>query len=76
MLLVYCKFGNFLEVLFLIGFVKIKPSRNGEITLSLTHIGVSFLCREFLMSKICLLTPFAKMNISRKFPNLPYHGKI
>ena len=42
-------------------FVKIKPSRNGEITLPLIDIGKSCLCREFLTSQICLLTPFAKI---------------
>ena len=48
-------------------FVKIKPSRNGEITLSFTDIGISCLSREFLTSQICLLTLFAKIKFSRNF---------
>ena len=67
----YCKFGNFRE-----GFnsrnLKIKPSRNSEITLSFTDGGKSCPCREFLTLQICLLTLFAKTKFSRKFPNLHY----
>ena len=43
-------------------FVKIKPSCNCKIALSLTIIGKSCLCREHLTSEICLLTPFAKIS--------------
>ena len=35
-------------------FVKIKPSRNGEITLMFTDVGKSCPCGEFLMWQICL----------------------
>ena len=57
-------------------FVKIKASRNGEITLSFTDICKSCLSREFLMSQICLLTLFTKIKFSRKFPNLQYFSKL
>ena len=53
-------------------FVKIKSSPNGAITLSITDIGKSCPSREFLVSQICLLTLFAKIKFSRKFPNLQY----
>ena len=33
-------------------FLKIKPLWNGEITLSLTDLGKSYICREFLTSQI------------------------
>ena len=36
----------------------------------LTDIGKSYPSCEFLTSKICLLTLFAKIKLSRKFPNL------
>ena len=45
-------------------FVKIKPSRNGEITLSFIDIGKSCLIREFFTSLICLLILFAKISES------------
>ena len=41
-------------------FMKIKQSRNGEITLLFTDVGKSCPSREFLMWQICLLTLFAK----------------
>ena len=51
-------------------FVKIKSrSRNGEIPLSFTDAGKSCPSREFLTRQICLLTLFAKIKFSRKFPN-------
>ena len=53
--------------------MKIKPSRNGEITLSFIDIGKSCLNREFFTSLMCLLM----LKFSRKFPNLHYakvHG--
>ena len=48
-------------------FVKIKPSRNGKITLSFIDIGKPCLSREFFISLICLLMLFAKIKFSRKF---------
>ena len=56
-------------------FVKITSSRNGIITLSYTDICKLFLSREFLMWQICLLTLFAKIKFSRKFPNLQHCTK-
>ena len=53
-------------------FVKIKSSRNAEITLLFTDICKSLLSREFLTSQICLLTLFAKILFSRKIPDLQY----
>ena len=47
-------------------FVKIKPSRNGEISLLFTDIGKSCPSREFLMSQVCILTVFAKIKFPRK----------
>ena len=44
-------------------FVKLKPARNGKITMSFADIRISCPSREFLTSQICLL-------MSRKFPNL------
>ena len=41
-------------------FVKIKFSRIGKNTMSFTDKGKSHSCHEFLMSKICVLTLFAK----------------
>ena len=51
-------------------FVKIKPSRNGEITLTFIDMAKSCLSREFFTSLICLLMLFAKVKFSRKFPDL------
>ena len=45
-------------------FTKIKPSRNGKITLSFIYIGKSCLNREFFTSLICLLMLFAKIKFS------------
>ena len=50
-------------------FVKIKSSRIGDITLSFTVIGKSCPLRDFFTSQMCLLTLFAKIKFSRKFPN-------
>ena len=76
----YCKFGNFREGLIsryfayaMRSFAKRKPPRNDEITLSFTVIGKSCLSRENLTPQICLLTLFAKIKFSRKFPNLQYN---
>ena len=52
-------------------FVKIKSSRNGEITLSFTDIGK--LCYSCIFtSQICLITLFAKEKFSQKFPDLQH----
>ena len=55
-------------------FTKIRPSRNGKITLSFidNYTGKSCLSREFFTSLICLLMLFPKIKFSRKFPNLQY----
>ena len=53
-------------------FVKIKSSRNAAITLSFTNMRKSWPSREFLASQICLLTLFAKIKFSRRFPDLQY----
>ena len=42
-------------------FVKIKPSRNGKITLSFTYVGNSCPSSEFLASQLCLLTLMRKI---------------
>ena len=52
-------------------FVKIKYSRIAEITLAFTDIGKSRFCLKFQRQK-CVLTLFAKIKFSRKFPNLQY----
>ena len=52
--------------------VKIKSSRIGEITLPLTDVGKSRPCHDFLTSKICVLTLFVNIKLSRKFPTLKY----
>ena len=43
--------------------MKIKPSKNGEITLSFTDIGKSCQRRELLTLQICLLTLFAEIKL-------------
>ena len=53
-------------------FTKIKPSQFSEITLSFTDIGESCPYCEFSKSQICVLTLFAKIKFSQKFPNLQY----
>ena len=40
----------------MLSFVEIKPSRNGNITLSFTDVGKSCPSREFFTSQICLNT--------------------
>ena len=52
--------------------MKIKSSRNGEITMSTTDIGKSYPSREIFRSLVCLLTLFAKIKFSRKFLDLQY----
>ena len=51
----------FHETLYMRRFVKIKPLRNGKITLSFIDIGKSCLSREFFTSLICLLMLFAQI---------------
>ena len=51
-------------------FREMKSSRNGEIIMLFTYIGKSCHSRDFFTSQICLLTLFAKIKFSRKFPNL------
>ena len=72
----YCKFGKLREGLFshVRSFVKMKSSRNREITLSITDIGKPCPSREILTSLVCLLMLFAKIIFSRKFPNLKYQN--
>ena len=53
-------------------FVKIKSSQNGDITLWITNIGKVCPSCDFLKSQVCLLTLFAKLKSSRKFPDLQY----
>ena len=57
-------------------FVKIKPSRIGDISLSFTDIGISCPVREFFMSQMCLLALFAKTKFLRLFPNLQYWHQL
>ena len=51
-------------------FAKIKPSWNGENTLSFADEGKSYQSRDFLTRQICLLAPIAKIKFSRQFPHL------
>ena len=57
-------------------FVKIKPLRIGNISLSFTDIGKSCPVPNFFTSQMCLLTLFAKLKFSLKFPNLQYWHKL
>ena len=52
-----------------------KASRNGENSLSFTDIVKSCQSLEFVTWQICLLTLFAKIKFSRKFPNLQYASR-
>ena len=75
-LFLYCKFGNFREGLFretshMRSFVKIKPSRIGEITLSFTDIDKSRHCHEFSTSQN-FFNAIREKIFSRKFANLQY----
>ena len=47
-----------------------KTPRNDEITLAFTDVGKSCLSCKILALQICLLTLFAKIKFSRKFPDL------
>ena len=60
---IFARFGSF---------VRMKPSRNGEITLSFTDVGKSCPSREFLTWHLCILTLFAKKKILAKFPDSQY----
>ena len=55
-------------------FVKIKPSRNGKITLLFIDISKSCLSCKLFTSLMCNLMLFAKIKLSRTFPNLQYTG--
>ena len=68
-------------------FVKIKSSRNGEITLSFTDIGKSYPSRDFLMSQICFnairenkilakISEFTVYHVTGEFSNLRYSFTI
>ena len=57
-------------------FVKIKPSRNGKITLWFIDIGKSCLSHKFFTSLICLLMLLAKIKFSGKFLNLQYRPML
>ena len=50
--------------------MKIRESRNGEITLSFTDIGKSCPSCYFLTFQICFLTLFGIIKFLRKFTNL------
>ena len=50
--------------------MKVKPSRNSEITLSSTGKDKTCHIRDLLASQVCLLTLFAKIKFSRKFLDL------
>ena len=52
--------------------MKIKPSLIGDNTLSFTDIGKSCPVCDFFTLQMCLLTLFATIKFSRKFPNLQY----
>ena len=53
-------------------FVKLKPSRNGKITLLFIDIGKSCLSREFFTSLVCLLMLFAKIKVLAKSESTVY----
>ena len=66
------KIRKFSREFYMRGFVKIKPSIDGEIILSFTDFCTS--CPILRISnvddiKICHLMLFVKINFSRKFPN-------
>ena len=52
----------FRETSHLRSYVKIRHSRNGEITQPVTDVGKSGHSREFLTSQTCILTLFVKLN--------------
>ena len=71
----------FARVLFSLNFAyakfrEIKSSRNAEITLSTTDMRKSYPSSEMFQSPVCLLTLFAKIKFSRKFPDLQYYAYL
>ena len=52
--------------------MEIKTLRDGEISWSLTNVGKSCPCCEFLSYQICLLTLFANIKFLGKVLNLQY----
>ena len=56
--------------------VKIKSSRNGEITMSFNEKEKSCTNREYLASQICIFTLFAKIIFSQKNAALQYIVKL
>ena len=60
------------EILARVLFSRNFTAKKGEITLSFTDIGNSCPSREYLTFQICILTLFAKIKFSRKFPDLQY----
>ena len=71
----YCKFGHFRKnfiFMKLRSFMKIKPLRNAQISLSFTDLDKSFHSRNFLMWQICLLTLSGEIKFSQKISNLHY----
>ena len=72
----YCNSEIFARVLLscVWSFAKIKPSLNGENSLSFTDVGKSCQSLGFLTWLILML--FVKIKFSRKFPNLQYVNVI
>ena len=68
--------ADFCETSHVRSFVKMKSSRNREITLSVTDIGKPCPSHKIFTSLVCLLTLFAKIIFSRKFPDLQYQNSI
>ena len=73
----YCKFRNFLQVFYfcetlqLRSLAKIKPSRNGEISLPFTDVGKTCSSCQLLTShNDCLLTLFVKIKLPQAVWNL------
>ena len=62
----------FCETLHMRSFVKIKSTRNAQITLWFTDICKYCPSRKSLASQMCLLMLFAKIKFSRKFLDLHY----
>ena len=63
----------------MLSYVKIKSSRNGEITLFFTDISKSCPSPTFLTLQICLLTVFTKISVFtvvNKFPRVNVLKKI
>ena len=77
---IYYKFGNFRKGFIFMKLrrwevlVKVKPSRNGQITLLFTDVFVGKSCpsNEILTWQMSILTLFAKIKFLLEFPNLQY----